>query len=64
MVGGGGGVQTKSERPNFLCPYLPVGGGGHRRFGQCPKYGSFFLWGVGSVVVETNFSVQLKPKPS
>ena len=24
----GGGVQAKSERPNFLRPYLPNGGGG------------------------------------
>ena len=24
---GGGGFQTKSERPNFLCPYLPNGEG-------------------------------------
>ena len=41
---GGGGVRAKSERPNFLRPYLPNGGrGGQRRFGQCPKFGSLFF---------------------
>ena len=37
----GGEVRTKSEHPNFLRPYLPRGGG-HRSFGQCPK---FFFYG-------------------
>ena len=36
----GGEVWTKSEHPNFLRPYLPRGGG-HRSFGQCPKF--FFM---------------------
>ena len=35
---GGGGVRAKSERPNFLRPYLPNGS-----FGQCPRFGSFFF---------------------
>ena len=35
-----GEVWTKSEHPNFLRPYLPRGGG-HRSFGQCPKF--FFM---------------------
>ena len=41
---GGGEVRAKSEHPNFLCPYLPNGGGGGQQmFGQCPKFGIFFL---------------------
>ena len=39
----GGGVRAKSERPNFLRPYLPNGWGGQRSFGQCPKFGMFYF---------------------
>ena len=38
-----GEVWTKSEHPNFLRPYLPRGRG-HRSFGQCQKFRSFFFW--------------------
>ena len=44
-VGGGGGVRSKSERPNFLRPYLPRGGGGQ---GTLPHVQSFVVFFEGS----------------
>ena len=40
---GGGGVRAKSERPNFLRPYLPNGGGGSGVLDNVQNLVGFFL---------------------
>ena len=40
---GGGGVRAKSERPNFLRPYLPNGGGGSRGLDNVQSLVVFFF---------------------
>ena len=43
LLGGGGGGLTTSRVSKLLVSKLEGGVGGSRRFGQCPKFGSFFF---------------------
>ena len=55
--GRGRGVRAKSERPNFLRPYLPKGGEGQRRLGQCPKFGRVFFMAPLRILVRVEIKM-------
>ena len=58
--GKGRGVRTKSERPNFLRPYLPNGGGVSGVLDNVQNLVVFFYGSPEQYSIE-NFKLKLKP---